>query len=566
MLTYSKLVFNFIFILFFFITSILAIPDDPVRAKNGMVVSASDLATKVGVQILKNGGNAIDAAVAVGFALSVTYPVAGNIGGGGFMVIHLADGKNITIDYREKAPQVSFRDMYIDSAGKYTPERNQIGETSAGVPGSVAGLIYALQKYGTLKLADVIKPAINLAEDGFALNESTAESFNRYKKSFEKYESTKKVFTKTNDVFREGEIFKQPDLAKTLKLIKDNGRNGFYKDFVASLIVKQMNNFGGYISLEDLENYLPIERQPVTGSYRGYEIVSMGPPSSGGIALIQLLNILDYFNFDKNEWGSSRYIHTLAEAMKYVYADRTFHLGDEDFYPVPKNFLLSKEYAKQIASKIKNNAVPSAEISHGKPDEYLESKETTHYSVFDSYGNAVSTTTTLNSGYGSKVVVEGAGFFLNNEMDDFSAKPNVPNQFGLLGGEANSIQPEKRMLSSMTPTIVLKDGKPFIIVGSPGGSTIITVVLQVILNIIDFDMDIKQAIDMPRIHHQWYPDEIIHEPFGMSVDVIENLIERGHKIAKPESLGRVEGILINYVNGFIYGSTDPRGNGLAKGF
>ena len=565
MLIFSKKVFASIFF-FFFASSSLASPDNPIKAKNGMVVSANDLATKVGVVILKNGGNAVDAAVAVGFALSVTYPVAGNIGGGGFMVIHLADGRDITIDYREKAPSLSSKDMYLDSAGNYNPKLSQVGETSAGVPGSVAGMIYALDKYGTMKLADVIKPAINFAEDGFPLNESTAASFNRYKKSFEKFKSTKKVFTKIDDVYQEGEIFKQPDLANTLRLIKENGRDGFYKNYIASLIVVQMKKSGGYISYKDLENYQPVERQPVKGSYKGYDVISMGPPSSGGIALIELLNILENFSFDKKEWGSSRYIHTLAEAMKYVYADRTYHLGDEDFYPVPKKFLLSKEYAKQIASKIKNNAVPSSEISQGKPEEFLESMETTHYSVYDSYGNAVSTTTTINSGYGSKVVVDGAGFFLNNEMDDFSAKPNVPNQFGLLGGEANSIQPGKRMLSSMTPTIVLKDNKPFLIVGSPGGSTIMTVVLQVILNVIDFDINIMKAIEMPRIHHQWYPDEIIYESFGMSVDVMENLLEKGHNIAGPENLGRVEGILINNSDGLIYGATDPRGNGLAKGF
>jgi gamma-glutamyltranspeptidase/glutathione hydrolase len=565
MLIFSKKFFASI-LFFFFASSSLASPDNPIKAKNGMVVSANDLATKVGVVILKNGGNAVDAAVAVGFALSVTYPVAGNLGGGGFMVIHLADGRDITIDYREKAPFLSSKDMYLDSAGNYNPKLSQVGETSAGVPGSVAGMIYALEKYGTMKLADVIKPAINLAEDGFPLNESTAASFNRYKKSFEKFESTKKVFTKIDNVYQEGEIFKQPDLANTLRLIKENGRDGFYKNYVASLIVEQMKKSGGYISYKDLENYQPVERQPIKGSYKGYDVISMGPPSSGGIALIELLNILENFSFDKKEWGSSRYIHTLAEAMKYVYADRTYHLGDEDFYPVPKKFLLSKEYVKQIASKIKNNAVPSSEISQGKPEEFLESMETTHYSVYDSYGNAVSTTTTINSGYGSKVVVDGAGFFLNNEMDDFSAKPNVPNQFGLLGGEANSIQPGKRMLSSMTPTIVLKDNKPFLIVGSPGGSTIMTVVLQVILNVIDFDMDIMKAIEMPRIHHQWFPNEIIYEPFGMSVDVMENLLEKGHNIASPEYLGRVEGILINNSDGFIYGATDPRGNGLAKGF
>ncbi len=562
----SKSVFVYFLLFCFFALTLNAASDEPVKAKNGMVVSASDLATKVGVQILQRGGNAIDAAVAVGFALAVTYPAAGNIGGGGFMVIHLAEGRDVSIDYREKAPICAFKEMYLDSSGNYMPVLSQLGETSSGVPGSVAGLLFALKKYGTMKLSDVIKPAINLADDGFALNENLAESFNWNKKHFNNFESTKKTFTKNGTDFREGEIFKQPDLAKTLKQIKENGRDGFYKGDVAGLIVKQMNKSGGYITLNDLESYQPKEREPVKGTYRGFEIISMGPPSSGGIALIELLNILENFNFKKNEWGSSRYIHTLAEAMKYAYADRTFHLGDEDFYPVPKKFLLSKEYAKQISSEISDKAAPSKNINHGNPDQFIESNETTHYSVCDKFGNAVSTTTTINSSFGSKVVVEGAGFFLNNEMDDFSAKPNTPNQFGLLGGEANSIQPGKRMLSSMTPTIVLKNGKPFIIVGSPGGSTIITVVLQVILNVIDFNMDIKQAIDMPRIHHQWLPDEINYEPFGLCTDVSSNLISRGQNIGNPEHLGRVEGIMINEVKGFIYGASDPRGDGLAKGF
>ncbi|MBZ0199049.1 MAG: gamma-glutamyltransferase [Ignavibacteriaceae bacterium] len=566
MLKYSKKVFLISLIISFFAFTIKAASDDPVKAKNGMVVSASELASKVGVQILQKGGNAVDAAVAVGFALAVTYPAAGNIGGGGFMVIHLSDGRDVTIDYREQAPLKAFREMYLNSSGNYLPELSQTGETSSGVPGSVAGLIYALEKYGTMKLSDVIKYAINLAEDGFPLSENLAQSFNWSKKHFDKYESTKKVFTKNNADFAEGEIFKQPDLANTLKQIKEKGRDGFYKGDVAKLIIEQMEKSGGYITFEDLESYQPKERVPVTGTYKDFKIVSMGPPSSGGIALIEMLNILENFNFKKKDWGSSRYIHTLAEAMKYTYADRTFHLGDEDFYPVPKKFLLSKEYANQIAAKITGVAVPSSQITHGNPNQLIESKETTHYSVCDKFGNAVSTTTTINSSFGSKVIVDGAGFFLNNEMDDFSAKPNTPNQFGLLGGEANSIQPGKRMLSSMTPTIVLKDGKPFIVVGSPGGSTIMTVVLQVILNVIDFKMDIKQAIDMPKIHHQWFPDEIDYEPFGLSSDVIANLISMGQNIGTQQSLGRVEGIVIDNSKAIFYGASDPRGDGLAKGY
>jgi gamma-glutamyltranspeptidase / glutathione hydrolase len=560
----AKLSFSFLFLL-----SALAVraeAPDPVRSNNGMVVSASNLASKVGLQILKKGGNAVDAAVAVGFALAVTYPSAGNIGGGGFMVIHLKDGKNITIDYREKAPVKSVNSIYLDEQGNVIPEKIQEGILSAGVPGSVAGLIYVLEKYGTMKLADVIQPAINLAEIGFPLEYKLAQSFKSYLGDLRKYESSVKVFSKDGLPYLEGEIFKQPDLAFTLNQIKEKGRDGFYKGKVADLIVQQCKKVNGSITQEDLENYQPVERQPILGSYKGYEIVSMGPPSAGGIGLVQILNVLENFSFLKNEWGGSKYIHTLVEAMKYVYADRSVHLGDEDFYPVPKDWLLSKQYSKEIFGKISDEATPSEKIIAGNPKLYKESEETTHYSVYDGNGNAVSTTTTINSGYGSKVVVDGAGFLLNNEMDDFSVKPGFANQFGLIGSKANSIEPGKRMLSSMTPTIILKDGFPFLIVGSPGGSTILTVVLQVILNCIDFKMDIQEAINEPRFHHQWLPDQIDYEEFGITLDVKDNLIERGHKIGQIKSLGRVEGILIDKENNIIFGATDPRGFGSAEGY
>jgi gamma-glutamyltranspeptidase/glutathione hydrolase len=539
---------------------------DPVRSKNGMVVSASNLASKVGLQILKKGGNAVDAAVAVGFALAVTYPSAGNIGGGGFMVIHLTDGRNVTIDYREKAPMNSVNTIYLDSCGNVVPEKIQEGILSAGVPGSVAGLVYALEKYGTMKLSEVIQPAINLAEDGFPLEYRLAQSLQSYLNYFKKYESSLKVFTKNSLPYVEGEIFKQPDLAFTLKQIKEHGRDGFYRGKVAELIVLQSQKSGGMITIEDLENYQPVERQPILGNYRGFEIISMGLPSAGGIGLVQLLNILENYSFIKNDWGSSKYIHTLVEAMKYVYADRSVHLGDEDFYPVPKDWLTSKNYAKEIIGNILDVATDSEKISAGNPKLYKESEETTHYSVYDGQGNAVSTTTTINSGYGSKLVVDGAGFLLNNEMDDFSVKPGFANQFGLIGSEANSIQPGKRMLSSMTPTIILKNGFPYLIVGSPGGSTILTVVLQVILNCLDFKMNIQEAINQPRFHHQWLPDQIDFEEFGMPEDVKENLIKRGHKIGHEKALGRVEGILVDKENNIIYGATDSRGFGSAEGY
>ncbi|HSW53815.1 MAG TPA: gamma-glutamyltransferase, partial [Ignavibacteriaceae bacterium] len=505
-------------------------PPQPVIAENGMVVSTSSYASKVGVEILKKGGNAVDAAVAVGFALAVTYPSAGNLGGGGFMVIHLADGKNISIDFREKAPLSAHRGMYLNEAGEFVPELSQQGTTSAGVPGSVAGLIYALEKYGTLSLAEIIQPAIDLARNGWRLEKRDSIYFGGNIALFEKYPSSKKIFTKNGEPYYTGDLFVQTDLALTLEQIKENGRDGFYKGKVAGLLVEQVSSLGGYITLEDLEKYQPVEREPIVGTYRDYEVVSMPPPSSGGIALVQMLNILEIYNLSDDGFGSSQYIHRLVEAMKYAYADRTFHLGDADYYPVPKDQLISKEYAKTIFERIestKNKAVPSNEIKSLDVSVLHESTETTHYSVYDSYGNAVSTTTTINSSFGSGIVVEGAGFLLNNEMDDFSGKPGVMNQFGLLGTEANSIQPEKRMLSSMTPTIILKDGEPFIIIGSPGGSQIITTVLQVVINCIDFDMNIRQAIEAPRIHHQWMPDSIFYEMGALTEAVKKELTDMG---------------------------------------
>jgi gamma-glutamyltranspeptidase/glutathione hydrolase len=531
-----------------------------------MVVTASTLASKVGIQILKKGGNAVDAAVAVGFALAVTYPSAGNIGGGGFMVIRLKDGRNISIDYREKAPSNSTVNMYLDDKGNVLTKKNQEGVLSAGVPGSVAGMIYALEKYGTMKLSEVIQPAINLAEVGFPLEYRLAESIQNQLSSFREYPSSLKTFSKNGTAYNEGEIFKQPDLAFTLKQIKEKGRDGFYKGKIADLIVEHCKTNGGIITKEDLENYQPIEREPIYGSYRDYEVISMGPPSAGGIGLVQLLNILENYKFTKTEWAGSNYIHLLVEAMKYVYADRSEHLGDEDFFPVPKRWLISKHYAKELFSKILADAIPSKEIIPGNPKLYKESEETTHYSVYDGMGNAVSLTTTINSSFGSKSIVEGAGFLLNNEMDDFSSKPGSPNQFGLIGSNANKIEPGKRMLSSMTPTIILKNGSPYLIVGSPGGSTILTVVLQVILNCIDFGMNIQEAINQPRIHHQWLPDQIDYEEFGITLDVKENLSRRGHKIGNSKILGRVEGILIDSDNNVIYGATDPRGYGSAEGY
>jgi len=570
---FKKYFIPFNLIIFLFFQLACEQPPQPVSGKNGMVVSTSSFASKVGVEILKKGGNAIDAAVAVGFTLAVTYPSAGNIGGGGFMVIHLAGGKNVTIDFREKAPLTAEKDMFLNDAGEFFPELSQEGTTSAGVPGSVAGLIHALEKYGTLPLAEIIQPAIDLAQNGWNLEERDARYINNTLPEFEKYPSSLKVFSKDGEPYQKGDLFIQPDLAWTLEQIKENGKDGFYKGIVAELLVEQVSSLGGHITLKDLEKYKPLERVPITGNYRGYEVVSAPPPSSGGIAMVELLNILENYELTEDEWGSSNYIHHLIEAMKYVFADRTYHLGDEDFYPVPKDKLISKEYAKTIFTKIedaKNTAVPSREIKSLNVSYLHESTETVHYSVYDSFGNAVSTTTTINSSFGSKIVVEGAGFLLNNEMDDFSGKPGVQNQFGLLGTQANSIEPEKRMLSSMTPTIILKHGEPYIIIGSPGGSKIITAVLQVILNCIDFDMNIREAVEKPRIHHQWLPDSIYYEEKALTEGLKKELIEMGYSFndygAALRIIGITEGIMIDQENNIIHGASDPRGGGLAVGY
>jgi gamma-glutamyltranspeptidase/glutathione hydrolase len=566
-------IFNCLLIISVLNAVAFAQPAQLARYKRGMVVSASEIASRVGVKIMENGGNAVDAAVAVGFALAVTYPYAGNIGGGGFMVIHLNNGKNTAIDYREKAPLYASKDMYLDKNGNYLPALSQEGTTSAAVPGSVAGLIYALKKYGTMPLSQVIQPAIDLARNGWPLDYRTAEAFKTFLPKFKKYLSSYKIFSKDGALYQEGDLFKQTDLANSLELIKEKGNRGFYNGKTAELFVKQIKSLGGYITQADLDEYRPVERIPVEGTYRGYKIISMPPSSSGGIALVEMLNILENYKFSKDEWGSSEYIHRLVEAMKYTYADRTYLLGDEDFFKVPKKGLTSKEYAKTIYDKIeehKDFAVPSKEIKAGDPTKFTESNETTHYSVYDENGNAVSVTTTINSAFGSGIVVDGAGFLLNNEMDDFSSKPGEPNQFGLLGSEGNSILPGKRPLSSMTPTIVLKDDKPFIIIGSPGGSRIITTVLQVIMNCIDFDMNIAEAISAPRIHHQWMPDEIFYEKFSFSKDVKINLQKMGYKFEDANQkftiLGLAEAIMIDNDNHVIFGASDQRSSGAAAGF
>lgn len=536
------------------------------RNRNGMVVSASDLATKVGVDILKKGGNAIDAAVAVGFALAVTHPAAGNLGGGGFLVYYRNDGFTTTIDFREKAPLRAHRDMYLDSLGNPILQLSQTGATSVGVPGSVDGLLYAHRKYGKLKLSQVIDPAIKLARNGFPLSYDLANSINSNYDNFMKYESSKKIFTKNGDKFKEGDLFIQKDLAKTLTLIKKFGRRGFYEGETAQLIIKQIEKLGGYITLEDLKNYNCVERSPIIGEYRGYKIISMGPPSSGGVALIEALNILENIDFKKQDFQSSKHYHYLIETLKRVYFDRAEFLGDSDFVYVPVKKLISKEYAKKLFDQINPNSATKIENVNTLSIFDNESIETTHYSIIDKDGNAVSVTTTINSSYGSSIVVDAAGFLLNNEMDDFSIKPGVQNQFGLIGKEANAIAPGKRMLSSMTPTIVLKDNKPFLILGSPGGSMIITSVIQVLMNIIDFEMNIFSAVSFPRIHHQLIPEEVYFEDYAINDDVKSKLQAFGHNFRKRNMIGWVNAVLVDDVNKFFFGMTDPRGYGLAEGY
>jgi len=540
-----------------------------VTGTSGMVVSASRYASEVGVNILQSGGNAVDAAVAMGFALTVTYPQAGNIGGGGFMVIKTKD-KITTIDYREKAPAGSTRDMFLDDKGNFLPEKSQVGHLSAGVPGSVAGLLYALQKYGSMTREDVLAQSIKLADDGFVMEDRLAESLNSNYDLFNNFPSSRKVFTKGGLKYSGGEKFVQKDLANTLKLISIHGRDGFYSGITAELIVKEMQQGAGIITKEDLLNYQPVEREPVHTNYKGYDVYSMPPPSSGGIALIQLLNMIENETIpDRNDvyYGikeQSNYYHTVIENMKRVYADRSEHLGDPDFWKVPVSELTNEEYAKKRRSEIGENSTPANEI---KPGVFVkESDQTTHYSIIDKDGNMVSVTTTLNNTYGSGVVVDGAGFLLNDEMDDFASKPGEPNMFGLIGNEANAIVPGKRMLSSMTPTIILKDGNPFLVIGSPGGGRIITSVYTSIVNVIDFKMSLDSAIDKPRFHHQWQPEYLQYESCSIDDEVMSKLKDKGHQVKQVSDYGRVEGILVDWKNRTYFGHTDRRGYGAAIGY
>jgi len=533
--------------------------------KFGMVVSAQPEASQIGIEILKKGGNAVDAAVATGFALSVCYPVAGNIGGGGFMVFRFADGTTTSLDYREKAPLKAFRDMFLDSAKEVVPDMSLYTHAASGVPGSVDGLIEAHLKYGKLDFSDIIQPAIDLAQNGFQLSENQANSLNSERNNFINLNKSKTPFVKKNGTWKKGDVLVQKDLANTLKLIRDKGKDGFYKGETANKIVQEMNRGNGLISLNDLANYKSVWRTPLTGKYKSYKIISMAPPSSGGLALLQLLKIVESYPLEKWPANDVKSIHLMVEAERLVYADRSMYLGDADFTKVPVKEMLDGNYLKnRMAGFDENKARDSKDIKPGKPV-HAEREETTHYSVTDQWGNAVSVTTTINGGYGSKIVVDGAGFLLNNEMDDFSIKPGYPNMFGLIGGDANAIQGEKRMLSSMTPTIIEKDGKPFMVVGSPGGATIITSVFQTIINVIDKGMGMQQAVTEPRFHHQWLPDVISYEQSGFDGQTIQKLEKMGHKTEKRWSIGRVDAILVK-PDGSYEGGADPRGDDKAVGY
>ncbi len=498
-----------------------------VIAEKAMVVSAHPLASEVGVAILRQGGNAIDATIAIQFALAVVYPRAGNIGGGGLMVIRNADGSTDALDYREKAPSAASRDMYLDSLGNVREGLSVAGHLASGVPGTVAGMWAAHQKYGTLKWKDLIEPAIQLARNGFLLTESEVSRLNSGKSTFEKYSTQTNAFT-NRDTFLLDDKFIQTELAFTLERIAQNGKDGFYKGETADLIVAEMKRGNGIISLNDLESYEVAWRKPVEATYKQYKVISMPPPSSGGIAIIQMLKMIEDYPLKDYGFHTAESVHLMAEVERRAFADRAEYLGDPDFYNVPVEKLLDKNYLKQRMSNYHETLPTPSDSIVNAFELQTESFETTHTSVVDAMGNAVAVTTTLNSNFGNKVVVGGAGFFLNNEMDDFSVKPGVPNQFGLVGAEANAIQPQKRMLSSMTPTILEKDGKWFMVLGAPGGSTIITAVFQTIVNVIEFDMPLYQAVQAGRFHHQWKPDEIWIEGDQFPVAVRETLEQRGY--------------------------------------
>ncbi len=538
--------------------------DNSAEYRNGMVVSANESASRVGLDILKKGGNAVDAAVAVQFALAVVYPAAGNIGGGGFMVYRASSGTVNTLDFREKAGFKASRDMYLDEEGLPVKDKSVHGHLAAGVPGSVAGMAAAHQKYGKLKWADLIEPAIALAGEGFKISLRQARELNQFKETFVKHNPAGTAFVKDRE-WKEGDVLVQTELSNTLKQIRDKGAAGFYAGPVADSLLAEMKRGGGIINLEDLKSYKAVWRRPIVGNYKNYKIITVPPPSSGGIALIQLLKSVEPFPLKRWGLNADSTVQVMVEAERRVYADRATHLGDPDFYDVPQAQLLSDAYIKRRMADFNwGHATPSAEMTAGALN-VEEHEETTHFSIVDKAGNAVSVTTTLNGSYGSAVVVKGAGFLLNNEMDDFSVKPGSPNIYGLVGGEANAIAPAKRMLSSMTPTIIEKDGQLFMIVGTPGGSTIITSVFQTILNVVEFDKSMQAAVDAKKFHHQWLPDTVYVEKAGLDSLTVLKLMAKGYPILQRGNIGRVDAILKTRW-GYYQGGADSRGDDRALGW
>lgn len=539
-------------------------PTDQQAYQNGLVVSAHPEASTVGVQILQNGGNAVDAAVAVQFALAVVYPNAGNIGGGGFMVYRGVDGDFDALDFREAAPGKATKDMYLDAEGNPIVDLSLRGQLASGVPGVVDGMVQAHDKYGSVDWTTLLQPAIELAKQGFPLTEMQAKELNSRQKDFKKYNPNGTAFSRDSG-WKAGDTLVQTELAHTLTRISEYGRAGFYEGETADRIVAEMEQGNGIISREDLKNYRAKWRQPVSSNYRGYHVVSMPPPSSGGIALAALLKSVEAYPL--SEWGFQQdsTLRVMIEAERRVYADRATHLGDPDFYTVPSARLIDSSYnAERMRNVNFEHASFSSDIFAGRLPA-AEREETTHFSIVDKTGNAVSITTTLNGSYGSQVVVSGAGFLLNNEMDDFSVKPGAPNMYGLIGGIANSIEPGKRMLSSMTPTILEKDGKLFMVVGTPGGSTIITSVFQTVLNVIDFGMTIQEAVAAPRFHHQWLPDQVYLEKEAVARPIRHSLTETGYKLVDRSAIGRVDAILV-LPDGRLTGGADPRGDDTAMGY
>ena len=524
-------------------SAVWAVTRQPVTAETAMVVTAQHLASEVGVQILKQGGNAVDAAVAVGYALAVTNPCCGNIGGGGFATLHLADGRDLFINFREKAPLAATETMYLDGAGEVVPDLSLKGYLAIGVPGSVLGLDTLLQKFGTMPRAGVMAPAIKLAEEGFILNQGDADILATATKHFVDQPNVAAIFLNQGKPWQAGEVLVQKNLAATLKLIAEKGPDAFYKGSIADAIVAASAAHGGILAKKDFEAYTVTETPPVKCNYRGYELISSPPPSSGGTAVCEILNIVEGYPVAQLGFHSAASVHLMAEAMRHAFVDRNFQLGDPDFVTNPLERLLSESYAREIRGKIGwAKAAGSKEVQPGIAPH--EGTETTHYSIVDASGNAVAVTYTINALFGAKVIAGDTGFFLNDEMDDFTVKPGVANMFGLVQGKTNVIAPGKRPLSSMSPTIVTKDGKTFMVLGSPGGSRIITIVVETIMNVVDHGMQVQEAVNAPRLHHQWLPDQITVEPFALSPDTARLLTGMGHKIVEQAPWGAAEAILI----------------------